>query len=119
MRLRNWPTRSQPYRPLVLAAAYVGLRWGELAGLKVERVDLLRNTIRVEEQLVDVSGQLSFMSPKTKAGIRTVTMPVALREILAVHFGSGAVASSGLAFPSPKGTPMRGPSFRRVLATCA
>jgi integrase len=105
---------SQHYRPLVLTAAYVGLRWGELAGLKVEKTDLLRNTIRVDEQLVDVSGELRFMTPKTKAGIRTVTMPVALREILASHFGSASVISSGLAFPSPKGAPMRGPSFRRV-----
>jgi site-specific recombinase XerC len=29
------------YRALVLVAAYTGLRWGELAGLRVKRVDLL------------------------------------------------------------------------------
>jgi integrase len=44
------------YRPLVLTAAYVGLRWGELAGLALDRVDLLRRTIRVEEQLVEANG---------------------------------------------------------------
>lgn len=32
------------YRPLVLTAGYVGLRWGELAGLGLDHVDLLRRT---------------------------------------------------------------------------
>lgn len=36
------------YRPLVLTEAYLGLRWGELAGLRVGRVDTIRNQIRVE-----------------------------------------------------------------------
>jgi integrase len=30
------------FRALVLVAAYTGLRWGELAGLRVKRVDLLQ-----------------------------------------------------------------------------
>jgi integrase len=30
------------YRVLVLTAAYTGLRFGELAGLKVDALDLLR-----------------------------------------------------------------------------
>ena len=33
------------YRALVLVAAYTGLRWGELAGLRVKRVDLLHRRI--------------------------------------------------------------------------
>lgn len=41
-------------------------------------------------------------------------MPPALGEILAVHFASPAVASSGLAFPGPKGAPLRRSNFRRV-----
>ena len=93
------------YQPLVLTAAYVGLRWGELAGLKVERVDLLRRTIRVEEQLVDVSGRLVFTPPKTKAGIRTVTIPAALADVLATHFATEPVQRSGLAFPSSRARP--------------
>ena len=32
------------YGSLIFAAAYTGLRWGELAALKVERVNLLRGT---------------------------------------------------------------------------
>jgi integrase len=102
------------YRPLVLTAGYVGLRWGELVGLALERVDLLRRTIRVERQLVEVGGIIQFGPPKTRAGIRTVTMPAALGEVLADHFASSAVQSSGLAFPGPKGAPLRRSNFRRV-----
>lgn len=102
------------YRPLVLTAAYVGLRWGELVGLAVERVDPLRRTIRVERQLLEVNGRVAFGPPKTKAGLRTVTMPSMLAEILGEHLASPAVASSGLAFPGPRGAPLRRSSFRRV-----
>jgi integrase len=99
---------------LIVAAAYVGLRWGELAGLALDQVDLLRRTIRVDRQLVEVGGAVHFGPPKTRAGIRTVSLPAALGEILAEHFASPAVQSSGLAFPGPKGAPLRRSNFRRV-----
>jgi hypothetical protein len=44
------------FRALVLVAAYTGLRWGELAGLRVKRVDLLHRQITVAEQLLEVRG---------------------------------------------------------------
>jgi integrase len=59
------------YRPMILTAAFIGLRFGELAGLRTDRVNLLARTIRVEEQLVEVSGRVSFGPPKTRAGVRT------------------------------------------------
>jgi integrase len=102
------------YRRLVLTAAYVGLRWGELAGLGVEHVDTLRRTIRVERQLVDVKGKLELAEPKTDAGRRTVSVPSSLVDMLAAHIATEPVRASGLVFPSPSGRPMRAPSFRRV-----
>jgi integrase len=64
--------------------------------------------------LLELSGGLDFGPPKTKAGVRTVTMPATLTEILGRHFGSAPVQSSGLAFPTPSGSPMRRSNFRRV-----
>lgn len=93
------------YRPLVWTAAYVGMRWGELAGLRVTKVDLLRKTLVADEQLTEVAGDLRSRPPKTKAGTRRVTIPSVLTEILGEHFATDRVQSSGLAF-------RRGPANR-------
>lgn len=104
---------SGHFRPLVWTAAYVGLRWGELAGMRIKKVDLLRRTMVVDEQLTEVAGALRFGPPKTKAGTRRVTIPGMLTEILGPHFASTPVKESGLAFPTTTGEPMRRSNFRR------
>jgi integrase len=106
--------RPQYYRPLILTAAFVGLRWGELAGLRVDKVDVLRRTIRVDEQLVDVGGRLTFGPPKTKAGIRSVAIPASLADVLGAHVATPPARASGLVFPTPSGTPMRRGNFGKV-----
>ena len=68
----------------------------------------------MDRQLVEIGGALHFGLPKTKAGIRTVSIPAALGEILEEHFAASAVQSSSLAFPGPKGAPLRRSNFRRV-----
>ena len=102
------------YRPLVYTAAYVGLRWGELAGLRVKNVDPLHRTIRVLEQLVEVGGAVSWGPPKTKAGKRTVTMPAGVADMLAEHMASEVVQRSGLVFPTIQGHPMKRSNFRKL-----
>jgi integrase len=66
------------YRALVLVAAFGGLRWGELVGLRRKRIDLEAGTVTVAEQLVEVNGAFSIGSPKSAAGRRTVTLPAAV-----------------------------------------
>jgi hypothetical protein len=63
------------YRALVLVGAYGGLRIGELAGLRRERVDLLRGTVEVAEIMTEVAGKLQVGPPKTRASRRTVGLP--------------------------------------------
>ena len=87
---------------------------GELAGLPLERVDLLRHKIRVDQQLVEDAGKLSFGPPKTKAGDRTVTMRSGLTDVLAAHFASKACQQSEMAFPTITGQLMRRSNFRRL-----
>lgn len=105
--------RPAHYRALVLTAAYVGLRWGELAGLRTERVDPLRKAIRIEEQLVEVSGRVAWGPPKTKAGRRTVTMPGAIAELLGEHMGQQVVRASGLVSRRSRGSPCAGRTSAR------
>ncbi len=82
--------------------------------MKVERVDPLRRTIRVEEQLVEVGGHVQWGPPKTKAGRRTVTMPAAIAELVGEHMGTASVRASGLVFPTLTGQPMRRSNFRKL-----
>jgi integrase len=102
------------FRALVLVAAYTGLRWGELAGLRVKRVDLLHRQITVAEQLLEVRGQLAFGPPKTGAGLRTVTLPAVAAEALAEHLSRYAgPGPDGLVFPVERGGPIRRSNFTR------
>ncbi len=101
------------YGTLVYTATYAGLRWGELAGLKPERVDLLRRTISVTEQLLEVDGRMSWGPPKTAAGRRAVSIPATLAGMLEKQLLTDLVKASGLVFPSPDGHPQRRSNFRR------
>src|SRR4029450_11137153 len=102
------------FRALVLVAAYTGLRWGELAGLRVKRVDLLHRQITVAEQLLEVRGRLAFGPTKTGASLRTVTLPTVAAEALADHLGVYAEAGpDGLVFSAERGGPIRRSNFTR------
>lgn len=59
---------------VVLVLAYTGLRWGELAALKVGRVDTTRRRIDVVENVVDIGGHLTWGTPKTHES-RSVPFP--------------------------------------------
>lgn len=52
------------WRLLVLLLAYTGLRWGEVAALKVSRLDLLRRRIVVAESVTPVDGVMTWGTPK-------------------------------------------------------
>lgn len=67
------------YRTFVLMAVYSGLRWGELTGLKVARLDQINRTVAVVEQLTR-DGTLS--APKSEAGRRVVTLPAWLMPLM-------------------------------------
>ena len=101
-------------RALVLVAAYTGLRWGELAGLRVKRVDLLHRRITVTEQLLEESeAKLAFEPTKTGAGLRTVTLPTVAAEALAEHLSTYAEPGpEGLVFSAER-EPIRRSNFTR------
>jgi integrase len=102
------------YRALVLVAAYAGLRWGELIGLRVRRVDLLHRRITVAEQATEIDGHFTWGPPKTEAGRRTVTLPAVAAEALAEHIRDHSQPGpDGLVFPSPEGGLLRRSNFNR------
>jgi integrase len=102
------------YRVMVLLGAYCSLRFGELAGLRRARVDLLHRTIAVEEQAVELAGgKVVFGPPKTAAGRRLVAVPAELVALLEEHLERFVAADrAALVFTSPEGHPLRRTKFR-------
>ena len=76
------PEIGGQYRALVLLLAFCGLRWGEAAGLKVGRLDLLRRRLTVAETLSEVGGHLTWGTPKNHQE-RSVPIPGFLVDQLA------------------------------------
>jgi integrase len=101
------------YRALVILGAWCSLRFGEFAGLRRSRVDLLHRKIHVVEQLVELAGgKTVFKSPKTDSG-RVVDIPAELVTILEDHLAEFVgVDADALLFTSPEGHPLRRTKFR-------
>ncbi len=94
-------------RALVLLAAGSGLRSGEMLGLTTDRIDFLRREVRVDRQLVYVSGHPPcFGPPKTPESYRTVPLPAFVVEALAAHLAAHPVGQDGLVFQAEKGGPI-------------
>lgn len=65
------------YRALVWVGCYAGPRIGELAALRWDDVDLGTRTLTISRKVVEVSGHgMVEGGPKTKAGRRTVPLPL-------------------------------------------
>ena len=52
---------------VVLVLAYTGLRWGEMAALRVRDIDLLRRRITINENAVEVGADMLIGTPKSHA----------------------------------------------------
>jgi integrase len=90
---------------LITFAAYTGLRAGELAALRWERVDLLRGSVDVAEAYAEVHGRLELGPTKTYSR-RTVALPQLLVEMLAPR-----AKLTGLVFEAAEGGPIRQSNF--------
>jgi len=100
------------YRALVLAAAYTGARFGELAALRTDRLNVLGRSLRIEETVNEVRGRIVFTPGKTKAARRTVSIPAFLADVLAEHLTEYPAGPEGLVFTAPEGGPLRRNAFR-------
>ena len=102
------------YGGLFLFLLASGCRIGEALGLRWSDVDWAKGTVRIERQLTEAGGKHIELAPKTKAGVRTITLP---------SFGLEALkrqrlwASAVRVFTTQVGTvPLRG-NIRRALYT--
>ena len=116
-------------RALYVVALGVGLRQGEILGLRWSDVDLLAGTIRVREALQRVEGVFTFVEPKSVTSRRLLPLPAIVREALLAHrerrSAEGAARAgisaefADLVFTTTVGTPIDGISvtrrFQRIL----
>jgi integrase len=102
------------WRAFVLVAAYSSLRFSELVALRINRLELPRNRIRVEEKITE-AGRLIPGTPKTDRSRRTVTLPEFVTFELAEHVRRFPPGPDGLVFTMPRGGPIRRPAFYRLV----
>ena len=99
-----------PYAAVVRVLAYCGLRFGELAALRVGRVDLMRRRIEVVESATEVNGEMMFGTPKSSHR-RSVPVPRSLVDELAVQ--CAGKAADAFVFTAPEGGVLWLRNFRR------
>ena len=99
-----------PHWVLILTLAYCGLRWGELAALRVQSLDPLRRRLLITEAVTEVGGRLVWGTPKDHQ-CREVPLPRFLADALAEHVAGRG--SQDLVFTTARGAVLRNLNFRR------
>lgn len=104
------------FRALILLAAFTSLRYGELAALRRSDFDSRHGTLTVHATLVErQDGGLTFGPPKTQAGLRTVTIPTAIRRDVRAHLRDFVADDpDALMFTGAKGAVLRRSNFQRT-----
>lgn len=103
-----------PYRLVVLFLAYTGVRFGEMAALRVRRLDLLRRRAQIAESVTLVRGVQTWGTPKGHER-REVPIPRFLVDELAAHVAGRD--TDDLVFQGVKGGALRAQVFQRAVLT--
>jgi integrase len=108
--LQNLAIAAGHDRLIIEVLGYTGLRFGELAALRVCRVDLMRRRLEVAESVTEIQGRAVFGTPKTHHR-RSVPFPRSLLEPL-TELVAGRDPNE-LLFTGPGGGMLRVGNFRR------
>lgn len=96
---------------LIYVLAYTGLRWGELAGLRVRDLDFVRRRLSVRETMVEVDGYFEQSTPKDYEE-RSIPVPSFILAKLADHVADKSPMDH-VFVSSRSGAVMRNRTFRR------
>jgi integrase len=114
----------RPY-PLYLVAATMGLRRGELLGMRWQDLGLDAGTLRTEKTVQRVGGELRLQDTKTEESDSVLPLPEVTWVTLLDHQAAqqrertragDAWQDHGLVFPSEVGTPMEPRNLNRHFA---
>jgi len=101
---------AEPHGLIIRVLSYTGLRWGELAALRVRNVNLVRRQLVIAESVTEINGRAVFGTPKTHQR-RSVPLPRFLIEPMTAHLDGRHM--DDLVFTSPGGEVLRNNNFRR------
>lgn len=108
--------RYPQHRAMILVAAFATLRWGEVTALR--RCDIAPDGswIRVSFAHTEVVGRgIVVGPPKSRAGVRTVAIPRAIRGEIVNHLMTYVDARpDALVFTAPKGGALRRAHFNNL-----
>lgn len=115
-------SRADRLHALYVLALYLGLRRGELLGLRWEDIDLEAGVLEVRRTLQRVAGELRAVLPKTRTSRRTVPLIGLCVEALKAHCerqdqeakNAGTDwQDTGYVFTTTTGTPIEPDNLRR------
>jgi integrase len=93
---------------LFVLACSTGMRQGELLGLAWDALDLVGGLVHVRQTLTQVKGEFKLKPPKSKAGLRTISLPAlavaALHEHRKAMLKEGQDVHRGTVFCTRAGT---------------
>jgi len=100
-------------------AATTGLRWGEVAGLRVRSLDLRGRCISVGQQITrGVRGRVIVGPPKSAASRRTLAIAAWVADDLSAHLarrGLTGADADAFVFARPDGQPLVYANWRRTV----
>lgn len=101
-------------RAMITLQATTGVRIGELLALRVEDIDFLHRTVRVEFQFAPGEYH-KRVEPKTPRSKRTIPLPAIGADAVAAHLARFGHGEDGTLFVTRLGTPYRHDYFGSIL----
>ena len=117
-------TRQNWLHPLYLVAIASGCRLGELLALTWDDVDLDGGTLSIDKSVQRIGGQRVVTEPKTRAGVRSITLPSDVLAVLVQHRATQAAhrlalgnqwPAGALVFSTAKGKPLSASTVEHAL----
>jgi integrase len=117
--------KSHRLHPLFVVAATMGLRRGELVGLRWADVDMDRGTLCIQQTVQRVAGTLYLLDAKTEDSEGMLPLPEWTWRVLLEHKSRQAAERAALSeiwqdfdlvFPSERGTPIEPTNLSRAFA---